>query len=182
MNEAAVLNDMGRSLGYVKEKIRDVVKELLPDWQLKAIEGENNEICRMLDMSCGIDYLFYSQTKSQIYGVASRVQYGQNYRTFTVRKSRESGVITEYEKIKLAMYHKSIFPYCHIQAYITNERVTGLAIVKTVDLIHFIDCNLAEVKRTNADKIGQAEFYVCQWDKIKSCGYKVLEYKEGDSL
>ncbi len=160
MNDAEVLKDLDRSLNIVDEKIKPIVEKLLPGWKMMRVEGRDNEVCQVLDMSCGVDYLLVSGGCDMIYGAASRVQYGKNYRTFTVRKSRESGATTEYEKRLLAIQHKAIWPHYNLQAYITGEDVSGLAIVKTEDLIDFISRDLADVKQTNADKIGQAEFYV----------------------
>ena len=91
MNESVVINDMRKSSVIVNDKIKPIIESFWPGWELIPVEGENNEICKLLDMSCGVDYLLYSQGFSFIYGVASRVQYGKNYRTFTVRKEREMG-------------------------------------------------------------------------------------------
>ena len=144
------------------------------------VEGRDNEVCQVLDMSCGVDYLLVSGGCDMIYGAASRVQYGKNYRTFTVRKSRESGAITEYEKKALAIRNRAICPKYSIHAYVSDEEVLGLAITKTEDLIDFIGRDLADVRQTNTDKIGQAEFYVCHWDKMKNCGYQILEYMQNE--
>ena len=48
--------------------------------------------------------------------------------------------------------------------------------VKTADLVDFIAKGFAEERQTLSDKIGQAAFYVCEWDKMKACGYTVQEY------
>ena len=180
MKDETVKKDLERSLKLVREKIKPIVEKLLPNWRLMQVEGKDDEVCKVLDMSCGIDYLLYSKDCCLIGGIASRVQYGKNYRTFTVRKERESGALTEFQKRSQAIAKGTIYPYYSMQAYILDENVAGLAITKTADLIKFIDKGFAEIMKTNADKIGQAEFYVCNWDKMKYCGYKVLEYKEGD--
>ena len=180
MNDAEVLKDMGRSLNYVNEKIRPIIEKMFPRCILIQVEGNNNEICKLLDMSCGIDYLLRNENSGFIYGVASRVQYSVNYRTFTVRKQRESRALTEFQKRNQAISVGAIYPQYSMQAYIVGENVSGLAIVKTTDLMKFIEGNFAEVRHTNADKVGQAEFYVCKWDKMKVCGYKVFEYNVGE--
>ncbi|MBQ3450108.1 MAG: hypothetical protein IJG34_09475 [Synergistaceae bacterium] len=43
-------------------------------------------------------------------------------------------------------------------------------------MMNFIHEGHAYELKTKADKIGQAEFYVCNWDKMKKYGYKVIEY------
>ncbi len=181
MNEAVVIDDMRKSSGIVNKKIQPIVAQLWRGWKLLPVEGETNEVCKILDMSCGVDYLLYSEDFSFVYGVASRVQYGKNYRTFTVRKERDSKAVTEYEKRVSAIHNKALYPKYTMQSYIVDENVIGLAIVKTADLIDFIGLGRADVMSTNIDKIGQAEFYVCKWDLMKDYGYTVLEYGQGEN-
>ncbi len=173
----AVKRDMARSSVYVEEKVKPVIEELLPFWHMMKVEGRENEVCQLLDMSCGIDYLLHSEQSSLVLGVASRVQYGKNYRTFTVRKDRASGVLTEHQKRTQAISQGGLYPMYSVQSYIDDDgELAGLGIVRTADLSEFISRGLAREKKTGADKIGQAEFYVCTWDKLKYAGYNVLEY------
>ena len=177
MNEEVVKEDMNKSASLVLKKINPIIKEMLPEWELLQVEGKEDKICKILDMSCGIDYLLHSKKSSLILGVGSRVQRDENYRTFTVRKERETGNLTEYQKRNQAILLGGIYPFYSLQAYIKEDKVLGLAITKTSDLLEFIKNGYAEEKKTKTDKIGQAIFYVCRWDKMKYCGYKVLEYK-----
>lgn len=181
MNESVVINDMRKSSVIVNDKIKPIIASFWPNWKLIPVEGENNEICKLLDMSCGVDYLLYSQDLSLVYGIASRVQYGVNYRTFTVRKERDGGAVTEYEKRISAIYSNAFYPKFTMQAYIIGDNVAGLAIVQTKALMKFITDGWAEVKHTNSDKIGQAEFYACKWDIMKKLRCPILEYKEGNN-
>ena len=176
LNDAEVNTDLKNSVYCVNEKIMPVVRKLFPDWHLMQVEGKEDEVCSKLDMSCGIDYLMYSDKMDLVYGVASRIQYGANYRTFTVRKSRESGALTEYHKRSQAIFLGGLYPKYSMQAYVIDDGVAGLAMTKTADLIDFIAKDFAEERQTLSDKIGQAAFYVCEWDKMKACGYTVREY------
>ena len=176
MKDETVKKDLERSLKLVREKIKPIVEKLLPNWRLMQVEGKDDEVCKVLDMSCGIDYLLHSRESSQILGLSSRVQYEKNYRTFTVRKDRESGALTEYDKRRQSIYSGSIYPHYTMQAYIIGENVEGLAVTKTTDLMNFIKEGHAYELKTKADKIGQAEFYACSWAKMKKYGYKVIEY------
>ena len=177
MNEEIVVQDMEKSLKLVETQIKPIVKNLLSGWELETVEGNDNKICKILDMLCGVDYFLMSPKVSVVYGVASRVQYEKNYRTFTVRKSRESGALTEYEKRNQAIMLGGLYPAYTMQAYVLKDKVQGLALTKTVNLIDFIKKGYAEENRTNTEKIGQADFYVCKWDKMRYCGYEVREYK-----
>ena len=166
---------MQQSISYV-EKAQNIIETLLPNWRVLSVEGHENKVCKILDMNCGLDYLLFSNKTSLVYGLASRVQYNKNYRTFTIRKDRKSGTRTEYEKRKIALAVDGITPLYTMQMYVEDGQILGLALTYTKDLIKFIDEGHAEIKRTLSDKIGQAEFYICKWDKMKNLGYTVLEY------
>ena len=74
------------------------------------------ELAQVLDMRCGIDYLLV--TADGVRGIASRIQHGHCWRTFTVRASKTNGATTEYEKRSVALLHDFIYPYWTVQAYI----------------------------------------------------------------
>ena len=170
---------MRLSMKYV-EQAAPIVGLLMSGWELLPVEGQSNEVCRLLDMECGIDYLLYSKDLGQVYGLASRVQYGRNYRTFTVRKERESGAKTEYKKRTDAKDCGGLSPHYTMQAYVKDGEINGLALVKTEDLLNFIEKGLADEGRTGANKDGQATFYICDWDKLREAGYTVKEYSQPD--
>ena len=145
-----------------------IVRGLLSDWHLVPVKGKDDTVSRILDTACGIDYLLCSPTAPNVYGVASRVQYGKNYRTFTVRKERERAK---------SIAHGGINPYYTMQAYVEDGEISGLAIVKTHDLMEYIERGFADQTKTREDKAGQAKFYVCGWDDMRKAGYSVKEYR-----
>ena len=175
MNEEIVNKDMQYSMRHVENAL-PIIQKLLSGWRVIPVEGQNNTVCQLLDTACGIDYLIYSEKYNRVYGLASRVQYGRNYRTFTVRKERESGAETEYSKREASQNYGSLSPYYTMQMYIENGKVSGLGVVKTKDLLNFIEKGLADENKTGEDKEGQAKFYVCGWDKLRKAGYLVKEY------
>ena len=179
MSSLAQETDMRLSMKYV-EQAAPIIGLLMSGWELIPVEGQANEVCRVLDMQCGIDYLLYSKYSGQVYGLASRVQYGRNYRTFTVRKERESGAKTEYKKRIDASTYGGLSPQYTMQAYVKDGEINGLAVVKTEDLLNFIEKGLADEGRTGANKDGQATFYICGWDKLRDAGYAVKEYSQPD--
>ena len=63
------------------------------------------------------------------------------------------------------------------QAYIENDALSGLAVVETTSLLDYIEKHKPKVRHTRADQNGQASFYICPWDDIRTKGYKILEYK-----
>jgi hypothetical protein len=89
-----------------------------------------------------------------------------------MRKSRDSGAITEYEKRRAAIHGDGgwLYPQLTIHAYVETIRgpVFSVGTARTSDIIDFIEKNHAYVDRTY-----NASFYVCRWDKMTSHGYKV---------
>lgn len=179
-----VMDDMHKSMAFVKIA-QPILKQLLNGGEIMAVEGDDNEVCRMLDMTCGTDYFHVYESKGLVWGVASRIQdYNPDMRnkpfnSFTVRKARDSGRQTEYEKRKLAIKKGGVYPFLTMQAYINvkTNQIETLAVVKTEDLMDFVDKGLADEKHTGAEQYGQAAFFVAYWDNLEKAGYKVLRYQ-----
>ena len=180
------MQDMRKSMAFV-DVARPIIRGLLNGGETLAVEGDDNEVCRMLDMTCGTDYFHVWDSKGLVWGVASRIQdYNPDadrngrgpFNSFTVRKARASGVKTEYEKRKYAIEHHGVYPYLTMQAYINTKsgEVESLALVRTEDLMDFVDKGLASERHTGAAQTGQAAFFVAYWDEMIQAGYKVLKY------
>ena len=86
----------------------------------------NNDIADILDQQSGIDALYVNDTG--IRGVAIRIQYGQAWDTFTIRKSRESGARTEYLKRKESIEKNSVY-LKKIQSGNTNAYVLYIFLI-----------------------------------------------------
>lgn len=179
-----VMQDMRQSMEFVRIA-QPILKKILNGGEIMAVESQDNEICEMLDRTCGTDYFHVYKNLGLVWGVASRIQkYNPDrkerpFNSFTVRKARDSGAATEYEKRKTAIERGGVYPFLTMQAYInvkTNE-IETLAIVKTQDLMDFVDKGLAVERHTGAEQYGQAAFFVVYWDSMKKAGYKVIEYK-----
>ena len=182
MGNEVVMHDMRKSMAFV-DKARPIIAGLLNGGYILSVEGDDNKVCKMLDMTCGTDYFQVYENSGLVFGIASRFQYGKNWASFTVRKARQSGAVTEYEKRKKAIERGGIYPFLTMQAYIDENsgEVNGLAITKTTDLMRFVDAGMAYEQHTRQDKIGQAAFYVAYWDKMQSAGYTVLIYDSKQS-
>lgn len=145
--------------------------------RFEIVEGITMEaMAKTLDTLGGID-AWHIHEQNGIRGVALRVQTGPtNWHTFTIRNKRDSGAKTEYEKRKYAIEHHYLYPYLTIQAYFNQVDETPLAyaIARTQDIIEFIDRGLAIKRHTGKDQIGQAEFYVVDWYKMRQAGYKIV--------
>lgn len=183
----AVMKDMNYSLKQV-ERAKPIIKSLLNGGEIKAVEGNDNEICLMLDRTCGTDYFqCYGQSDGKldglVWGVGSRFQSIRNgykpFNTFSIRKSRESGANTEFAKRKFAIDNGGIYPYLTMQGYydeVTGE-ILSLAIAKTKDIWDYIESGNCQIRHTGANQIGQADFYVIPWDKYEQSGNKIKIYE-----
>lgn len=150
--------------------------------QFEIVEGVTNvAVAQALDRQAGIDLWFVS-TKGGVRGVANRVQRTtKNWRTFTVRNRRDSGVETEYAKRVRALKHEWLYPVLTLQAYVNlaSDKLLGFGVARTRDIISFIASGRCRERRTGAGQVGQASFYVVEWDALKTDGYTVYEYPEG---
>lgn len=112
------------------------------------IENENSNLSKILDVNTGIDALHI--LNGRIRGMAIRVQWGENYGTFTVRYKRTSGAKTEYEKRIDAIKNGWMYPFYTVQAYMDGKKCVNFAIVKTSDMYAFIrDCPEQVIEEQN---------------------------------
>lgn len=167
------------------EDARPVIEKLLNGQQdkgdrLMSVEGSDDEVCRMLDLTCGTDYFQVYNDRGLVWGIASRMQEvdSRPFNTFTVRKARESGAKTEYEKRKDAIKRGGVYPFLTMQGYVDKqtENLLSLAIAKTTDIMEFVENGWAITRHTGAEQKGQAFFYVVSWDDMEKHGYKVLRF------
>lgn len=186
MNEAE--KDMNESSMNFMRLLAPVVKEMLKCEGIKnkilKVEDIDEETARLLDLKCGIDYVILYEGIDLCYGIAARVQKGNNWRTFTIREQRKSGARTEREKREYAIKHNGIYPKLTIQGYISGDEVQGVAIMRTKDLFEYIDLDSPEMlrKSTHSDKIGQAVFLVCPWDDISRRNFDIFIYDKNEGI
>ena len=183
------MQDMAKSSAVIKQAL-PILRDMLNDRKLNLmpVEGKEEEVCKMLDKTCGIDY-FVLRSDSETFGVAWRCQWvepGKEYNSFTVRKSRETGAATEFEKRKNAVKNKSIYPYYVCQAFVnmyTNEIISlGLTTTET-ELDYIVNpITIKEIRHTGKEQDGQAEFYVLYWCDMRVFGYDVIVYKQNIGL
>ena len=102
------------------------MNNLLGGWSLVA--AGNDYVSKILGITCGINYLLLCKGSTNVYGVSSHVQHGKNYRTFTVPKK-------EYEKLSEAFASGGMRPYYTMHVYIDGNRIIGLGLIETVDLM-----------------------------------------------
>jgi len=133
-----------------------------------------------LDLLAGIDAWQILYSPSAVRGIASRVQWGACYASFTIRTRLPSGNETEFHKRLRAIESSEqghLFPHLTIQAYL-DQRQGRLIAAAAVSTKHLIETAAVLVEnrerlhprpdlygfRGNADG---TEFLYMHWDYLK---------------
>jgi len=162
----------------LNDSIRDFNMFVIPQIQKnqmiegKIIQVESNnpdELRDALDVLGGIDAWKVSREHG-MQGISSRIQWGKSWDTFTIRKTRHTGIKTEYAKRNEAISSGNVlYPTLAIHAYITRrERDTSrelisLAIADTDDIFDLINRGYC-FERENPDD-GNI-FTIVSWDEL----------------
>lgn len=119
-------------------------------------ENHNSKIDQLLDCHCAIDALV--ETEKSVFGIAHRVKYN-DYNDFTIRVYNTNGP-TEIDHMR----QDGIKPRYHVQSVYVDNKLTKIAIAKSVDLLYAIDIlKLAKIKTAfSGDK-----FAILDWNKLK---------------
>lgn len=161
-----------------------IIKPHFGNCKIRQVETVSTvPFCKELDQYAGIDAWVLNDKKG-MRGLASRVQWPDDtwskqkindflekpYNSFTVRRSRKSGRITEFSKRYFAIENNWLYPYYTLQAY-TSKRgnkgnVLSIAWCNTKDLIRYIKDGRPseEFDIHEVTKKGGATFYVVYWD------------------
>lgn len=177
-------DEVRKDMTKTERQFGDIVVPFLQDHGCKgewvSSEGmshldEDSRLKQMFDLYCGIDW-FYINKHNQVFGYAVRIQPGgKDWRSFTIRKSRKSGTVTEIDKLIDARDSGSVMPKYHLQCYLDDDdNVLAVYVVKTLDLIEYIEDGYAD-ERFTKDGTG---FYVCKVDWLRDEGYKVVEVRD----
>lgn len=155
-------DNLGDSAYDFQRAVWPVIGDRVGGGDVKHVESVASEgFARDLDTMAGIDAWQILSNGRGIRGIASRVQWGRPYRTFTVRRTTGNGGRTEYDKRLDAITSDRglVYPHLTIHAYVTARRTGSLlaaAAVRTDELIRL--CDESRV-RTNRDD-GSTFFWV----------------------
>mgnify|MGYP000524116429 CR=1 FL=1 len=167
-----------------------VVGPVLKDWtggrNVSVEASTDSELADELDQTAGVD-AWNIKSDDIVRGIGSRIQYLSSSKletpadTFTVRKERQSGAKTEYEKRLHAIQNGGVYPHWTTQAYLTEPQgeLLSLARVRTKDLIFHIK-NGEEgpgEDYTVVEPGGEASFYVVNWWRLQEVGVGVRTTK-----
>jgi hypothetical protein len=135
------------------------------EWTVESIEENKNVILKKLDSKCGIDWIV--ENKEQIITVASRIQFGNNWGSFTIREQRYTGTKTEYQKRVEAIEKGYLYPLYTCQCYFKDDYTfLGGAIMRTVDLYKSLENGCSKKKSDNI-------FKVKYFNDIQQEGFKI---------
>jgi hypothetical protein len=143
----AVVTPFEQALSDSQAAFRDLV------WPVIAVECGGGRIvpveavtatdfARELDILSGIDawQIFPGNGAGEaMRGIASRVQWNQDWPTFTVRRSVRSGGPTEYHKRCAALEGGYLSPYLTVQAYIAGGELLSVGVATTAAVIAAVD-------------------------------------------
>lgn len=159
------------------------IKSRLGGGEIVPVESVADKgMATMLDQRSGIDAWHLSQDK-QVRGIASRVQWGTPWNTFTVRYSRDSGAKTEYEKRKSDINSGAgwLYPHLTVQAFLSGDKANGgcllsVGIIKTKSLIDACDEILdggIPASEGGLRRTGNASFIWAKWSWLEQKGYDI---------
>jgi len=176
-------DDLENSKDVFCKQATPILKKLIGDFCFLPLEGTDEPVAKHMDKRCCIDYIIVKDGRSR--GVASRLQHLPDYKSFTIRTSRDSGALTEFHKLNDAIKNKGLRPTYHVHGYVDDDgKIVSLAIMFTDELMDYLNESLKfgnpaiRYRHTHDDKDGQAGFYACFWDDIKRKGYRVKVYPE----
>lgn len=121
-------------------KVFDTLKDIESFENEKGLKGE-------LDKESGIDVLLKFNKGNAF--LASRIQWCNNWRTFTIRYKRDTGAKTEYEKRLFEIDNNLLYPNFTIQTYLDDrdnpKKALGFCIVETKYLYQYTRENIENV-------------------------------------
>jgi hypothetical protein len=131
------------------------------------------ELAKALDIYAGID-AWQICPGLGVRGIASRVQYGHCFETFTLRSKHTSGKATEIHKRYTAWINSDegwLSPYFTVQAYLTapGGELLDVGVIKTASLIEYIVNGYPAKTRTNS--YDGNEFVFVAWKDIAQSPY-----------
>jgi hypothetical protein len=155
--------DLSRSARAFVQKVWPILKQRIGGELIPVETNTSSELFRLLDQRAGIDEWHWGGDKG-IRGMASRVQWIKPgyapWNTFTMRKSRDSGAKTEYQKRVEAIQSNEgwMYPALTVQAYIRdneNAELLSFGLAYTDEIIDYILKGLADDNATT-----NASFYI----------------------
>jgi hypothetical protein len=141
-----IRRDLGNSARAFLDVVVPAIRPLIGDGRIEPVENSADEgLKHDLDVLAGIDGWQLQDREGRMRGIASRIQWGDSsWQTFTIRRERENGNKTEWEKRLRAFLHPEagwLLPALTVQAYLTLPKPGGklidVAVIRTADLYDY---------------------------------------------
>lgn len=147
---------------------------------LMPMEGvADSHFAREVDRLSGVDAWQLIESQGVMRSIASRVQFGRAYASFTIRETLASGRETELDKRLLALHERHrgwLLPALTVQGYVTGQSGGTLlyaAVAYSEELYRHIDSGGDYDSRTNPD---DGNTFIVLWvDRLKAAGLKINE-------
>jgi len=178
-------DDLGKSVKDFRDQVAPIIEDWTDSNNVSVEAVTDDEMADELDQTAGVDS-WNVKHEDIVRGVASRVQYVCNLPfdsppdTFTIRKERESGAKTEFEKRLHAIRKGGLYPHWTTQAYIDRPKgeLLSLGRIRTKGLIEHIEEGSEENDDYYVvDPPGEASFYAVSWWRWKDIGKGVRTHK-----
>ena len=162
------LADAEKSLRGFEKFTAPAIKFAFGAKTIVPTERHETELEILLDRQ-GIDGLIVT-VDGWTFSYASRVQFGKNYGAFTIRRSRPSGVATEYDKLKNPLQMK---PTYHVQTFIDNDSAANsaatVAVVPTLELMKYVNEHQDQWRKTRDGET----FYFVPFNDVAAKIYRI---------
>jgi hypothetical protein len=175
-----VARDLSASASAFRDLVWPAVAATCGGGVLVPMEGVvDSRFARLVDQLSGVDAWQIIESDGVMRGIASRVQFGRAYASFTIREARASGRGTELEKRLKALQEKRrgwLLPALTVQGYVSG-RTAGTLLYAAVgysdELYSYIAAGEEYDLRTNPD---DGNTFVVLWvDRLKAVGIKIIE-------
>jgi len=159
-------------------RLRPILIRWFHGGEILSIESCRNVPLLLALDQLGLDFLHRQDGKGR-FG-SSRIQFTERpFDTFTIRRTRDSGTMTEYDKI-IDSTAGTIGSYWFVQAYchpVTNE-VLAAAMVDRDVLKTMLTSGTYAIKHTKPGAEGGAAFLVIRWEDIQKCDLPIKIYRK----
>lgn len=179
-----VKSDMGSANIVFLNKILPILYKYktFKDCRFFCIESLGSEAAKFFDANCGFDW-FITFPNGLCRGMAVRCQKavkgGYRPHTFTIRKNRPNGTMTEFEKRAVAIKEGGVFPFYTLQAYLKGDwdsELDYMAIIRTESLFN----NIPKDATSLIAKNGGEGFIPVYWNKLKEAGIKMVVWENNE--
>lgn len=158
-----IISDEHKAQRHFEKFVRPVLSSYFETDNIFSIESRRNEFENALDRFHGVDGLVFT---AEAIPFACRIQSDGFYESFSIRRSRPSGAMTEFEKLRRSIADKSaVKPLLTVQAFVCERNQFAIvALARTKEIVAAIEKN----PKWRGTKTGETFFYT-PWRDVPNC-------------